>query len=116
MEKSAKEQEGETYSCSILASGFKGCGTRMLELGGRGAEDSIRLRCTTAQKAQLTEAATKDGQGVVPDDPGAKLPLMIGSDFLQKTGATIRYKGRHPVFCEPPYFGESLGAAFEFDS
>ncbi len=50
---------------------------------------------------------------LVPHNPKFDL-LLVGSLFLQKTGATIVYRGEHPVFCSngADFVEDSLSADF----
>ena len=49
-----------------------------------------------------------EAEAFVPDGNQLR-KTIVGSRFLQETGATIVYKGKHPVFCNPTYLDNGLG-------
>lgn len=53
-------------------------------------------------------------EALVPKEDDSRTPIIVGSLFLQKTGATIHYRGSHPVFCMNGEFeDESWSGEFE---
>lgn len=59
----------------------------------------LRMQIHMADVEIITGGCRAMVEALVPDDPSARIPLMIGSRFLQKTGAAIVYRGKHPVLC-----------------
>jgi predicted aspartyl protease len=74
---------------------------------------SIRVQKHRADIEIASGGCRADVEVLVPEKATAKITAIIGSLFLQQTGAAIIYRGSHPVLCtDGPFTEESWSADF----
>jgi predicted aspartyl protease len=65
------------------------------------AGGSIKTRLHEVEIEIPSGACSTRTKVLVPDDPKARVRVLVGSLYLQKVGATIAYKNGESVFCGP---------------
>jgi predicted aspartyl protease len=65
------------------------------------AAGSVRTRLHEVEIEIPSGSCSSRTKVLVPEDPRARVRTLVGSLYLQKVGATIRYKNGESVFCGP---------------